>query len=980
MASTVKHLRSSTAAKRPTASGLSDGQLGINTASGTPGVFFKDSAGTVTKVGPAHVGSAAPNATPAGSAGNSLGELWVNNSTTINGLNYFTGSVFVNLTPSGTTTVAGLVELATDAETQTGTDTVRAVTPFGLQSKVSNSISTTSSTTIASATAVKTAYDLANAALPKSGGRVTGGLEIGPAGSLVFEGSTDDGFETTIAVVNPTADRTVTFPDVTGTVVTTGDTGSITSTMIFDGTIVNADINNSAAIDLSKLATGALPSGITVNSANIVDATIVNTDISNSAGIVYSKLALSSGIVNTDISASAAIAGTKISPNFGSQTITTTGVISPALGTAALPSIAFAGDPNTGIYSPGADQVAISTNGTQRLTVDTAATTSTLPVVHPLGAGGTPSITFTGDLNTGLWSPSADALAASTAGSERARIDSSGRLLVGTSSAVAVNNITAGIELHSLVTTNGASASIARFAADAGGPQLNLGKSRSGTLSPGGIVQNNDDLGEISFCGDDGTDITSPAARIACEVDGTPGANDMPGRLVFSTTADGAASPTERLRIDSAGDVGIGKAAEAGKVEIRAINFANNQSANGLWLTGVASTLAAGGAWKAGLLLESDSGGTSSVSIYSPGVTTAGAQTVQKSIEIRGAAASQETRFYTGNTEKMRITSNGRVGLGTSSPATLLHISSATGSATPTPTELRIETTTSASDWSTTDPWGRLSFYSADVSGGGPKIHAAIDVIANDTAAQGGVLDFKVSSNSATLNSLLSISSNGTTTLKALTGTAPFIATINASEVFRIDEVGNVGIGTGSPLSRLHVDGLTRLHSTVTPVTTTTSAIASTLATANTGDVSFESVAVSTATRHHISFVNPNGVVGSITTSASATAYVTSSDYRLKENVVLLTGAIDRLQQIPVHRFNFIADPDTVVDGFIAHEAQEVVPEAVAGAKDAVDADGNPVYQGIDQSKLVPLLTAALQEAITKIEDLEGRLTAAGID
>jgi len=119
--------------------------------------------------------------------------------------------------------------------------------------------------------------------------------------------------------------------------------------------------------------------------------------------------------------------------------------------------------------------------------------------------------------------------------------------------------------------------------------------------------------------------------------------------------------------------------------------------------------------------------------------------------------------------------------------------------------------------------------------------------------------------------------------------------------------------------------------------------------------------------------------VGSISVTTSATAYNTSSDYRLKENVVPLTGAADRLNQLQVHRFNFIADPDTTVDGFIAHEAQAVVPECVTGAKDEVDDDGNPVYQGIDQSKLVPLLTAALQEALAKIEVLEQRLTDAGI-
>ena len=120
-----------------------------------------------------------------------------------------------------------------------------------------------------------------------------------------------------------------------------------------------------------------------------------------------------------------------------------------------------------------------------------------------------------------------------------------------------------------------------------------------------------------------------------------------------------------------------------------------------------------------------------------------------------------------------------------------------------------------------------------------------------------------------------------------------------------------------------------------------------------------------------------NGVlVGSITSTTTATSYNTSSDYRLKENVVPLADAADRLAQIPVHRFNFIADPDKTVDGFLAHEVQAFVPEAVTGEKDAVGKDGKPVHQGIDQSKLVPLLTAALQEALQKIEALEARITA----
>ena len=133
-----------------------------------------------------------------------------------------------------------------------------------------------------------------------------------------------------------------------------------------------------------------------------------------------------------------------------------------------------------------------------------------------------------------------------------------------------------------------------------------------------------------------------------------------------------------------------------------------------------------------------------------------------------------------------------------------------------------------------------------------------------------------------------------------------------------------------------------------------------------------------------ISFLNAAGSdVGSIVINASSTAYNTSSDYRLKENVADMTGAIDRVKALAPKRFNFIADADTTVDGFLAHEAQAVVPEAVTGTHNEVDEDGNPVMQGIDQSKLVPLLTGALREAIAKIEtletqraDLEARLTA----
>ena len=88
-----------------------------------------------------------------------------------------------------------------------------------------------------------------------------------------------------------------------------------------------------------------------------------------------------------------------------------------------------------------------------------------------------------------------------------------------------------------------------------------------------------------------------------------------------------------------------------------------------------------------------------------------------------------------------------------------------------------------------------------------------------------------------------------------------------------------------------------------------------------------------------------------------------------------MSGAIDRLKTLSPRRFNFIAEPDTTLDGFIAHEVT-ACPEAVSGTHNAVDDDGNPKYQGLDASKLVPLLTGALQEAIAKIETLEAKVTA----
>lgn len=175
--------------------------------------------------------------------------------------------------------------------------------------------------------------------LDKAGGTVTGNLEIGTTGSLTFEGSTANASETTLTVVDPTADRTITLPDVSGTVITSGDTGTVTNTMLagsiaysklsLTGTIVNADVATGAAIAYSKLnlagsiANADIASGAAIAYSKLsLSGSVVNADINASAAIAYSKLALTGSVVDADISASAAIADSKL------NTISTAGKVS----------------------------------------------------------------------------------------------------------------------------------------------------------------------------------------------------------------------------------------------------------------------------------------------------------------------------------------------------------------------------------------------------------------------------------------------------------------------------------------------------------------------------------------------------------------------------------------------------------------------------------------------------------------------------
>jgi hypothetical protein len=285
-------------------------------------------------------------------------------------------------------------------------------------------------------------------------------------------------------------------------------------------------------------------------------------------------------------------------------------------GSAGAPSIYFkTSGTDTGLYSPGADQVGISTGGTARVIVDsngatlngqgdlrfadsdsshfialqapatiTTDVTLTLPSADGTsgqfistdgsgtlsfatpasgasnladGSAATPSVNYSADTNTGIFRAGNDLLAFSTGGTERAQFDASGRLLVGTSTSLSVLGEN---KVQLLGDGLGGSLSLTRTGATTQSANLVFGRTR-GDASTRVSLNNDDVVGRIYFVGDDGTDIQTPAALIQVNVDGTPGANSMPGRIVLSTTASGASSPTERMRIANNGSVFIAKTA-----------------------------------------------------------------------------------------------------------------------------------------------------------------------------------------------------------------------------------------------------------------------------------------------------------------------------------------------------------------------------------------------------------------------------------
>ena len=189
-----------------------------------------------------------------------------------------------------------------------------------------------------------------------------------------------------------------------------------------------------------------------------------------------------------------------------------------------------------------------STTTKPQVLIEPAGTTSTAWSTSGTGLGVNAASGFTGRL-----------LDLQTNGTSRAVVTGGGQLLAGTSTARGVGS---SVQWQSYIEGNSGSGiypglAIVDNSTGSEGPYFILGKSKSATVGSSTAVAINDSLGGIVFAGADGTNLHAQGARISCFVDGTPGTNDMPGRLVFSTTADGAASPTERMRIKSTGIVNI---------------------------------------------------------------------------------------------------------------------------------------------------------------------------------------------------------------------------------------------------------------------------------------------------------------------------------------------------------------------------------------------------------------------------------------
>ena len=476
--------------------------------------------------------------------------------------------------------------------------------------------------------------------------------------------------------------------------------------------------------------------------------------------------------VTGTVSGSTASFANGIFNTFSGGTCTiTSGVL--ASGTASNPAISFNGDVNTGIYSPNADEIGFTTNGQARFIIDANGQLEASSV----GSASSPTYTFANDVDTGLYSPGTNQLALSAGGVERARIDSSGRLLIGTSTSRS-SSLNADGNLFQIV----GSQTLSRTSDDANAQYIEFVKGRAASAA----VVGNDVLGRILFEGSDGT---SPiiAAEIRALVDGTPGANDMPGRLVFLTTADGASSPTERMRITSGGNVGIGTTSPGDLLHVM------ESSASAVVASG-ASVAQFERAGNVGITLFTADTGDASIFFGDTASSTVG--------RVVYGHSDDSMRLWANSLERARIDSSGRLLVGTSTSRSMAGYGSS----------LQLE--------------GATNYQSASASiihnradNGGPEFRFAksrgtaqgsVNIVASGDIL-GRIMFYGADGSVMTQAANISVEVDGTPGVTDMPGRLMFSTTPDGAgspvERMRITSGGNVGIGTSSPSTRLAIVG-----------------------------------------------------------------------------------------------------------------------------------------------------------------------------